>query len=249
VTATALAAVAFLPGRAGAEPISLTVNNDTSIQQVLNTPCVIGDPSCRNPDTFPYTLLAPQMDAATVDSPVYTVEQIRNAVGSDTFDVGLDLNQAMGHNDGTYRLLAFTLAVNGTVVFSLPSPINVTPLNPGNGYSDALIQGFDLSGWPPTPRSCSPPRSPAPPPGANSTSSAPSRVGTRARHRCRSRRRCCSSRPAWSAPSHTAGAAARSASPTRLDRSERAPHDAAPMLHHATALTSVPSPGNPIFPT
>jgi hypothetical protein len=149
VTATALAAVAFLPGRAGAEPISLTVNNDTSIQQVLNTPCVIGDPSCRNPDTFPYTLLAPQMDAATVDSPVYTVEQIRNAVGSDTFDVGLDLNQAMGHNDGTYRLLAFTLAVNGTVVFSLPSPINVTPLNPGNGYSDALIQGFDLSGLAP----------------------------------------------------------------------------------------------------
>lgn len=147
VTAAAAAAMAAHP--AHAETIALSVNTDMSIQQVLNTPCVIGDPSCRNPETLPYTLLGPQMASATVSSPTYTVAQIAGTVGGNTFDVGVDLNQAPGRDDGAYKLLGFTLAVNGTVMFWLPSPITIVPINPGNGYSDALISGFDLSGMAP----------------------------------------------------------------------------------------------------
>jgi hypothetical protein len=149
--ATAAAAVVLaLPRATQAEPIGLTVDTTTSIQQVLNTPCVIGDPSCRNPESFPFTLLEPQMASATVSSPTYTAAQIAAMVGGNTFDVGVDLNQAPGHDDGAYRLLAFTMSINGAVVYSLPSPVTLMPINPGNGYSDALIQGFDLSGVAPT---------------------------------------------------------------------------------------------------
>jgi hypothetical protein len=130
---------------ASAEPIRLTVSSGPMIQQIANRPCVIGDPSCHNPDAFPYTLLPPNDAADVVDSPVYTVAQIRSLVG-DTFSVGVDLNQAKGHDDGAYLLNAFTLAVNGTTMFSTLAPVTLMPLNPGNGYSDAMIGGFDLTG-------------------------------------------------------------------------------------------------------
>ena len=68
---------------AGAEPIRLTVLTGPSIQQTENRPCVIGDPSCHNPDFLPYTLIAPQNEDGTLTSPEYTVGQIRNVVGGD----------------------------------------------------------------------------------------------------------------------------------------------------------------------
>ena len=83
---------------AGAEPIRLTVLTGPPFPQTDNRPCIIGDPSC--PDSLEYTLIAPQYEDGTLSSPTYTVEQIRNWVGGDTFFVGLDLNQAAGHNGG-----------------------------------------------------------------------------------------------------------------------------------------------------
>lgn len=145
VVAAAVATMALSPQRAGAEPITLTVSTDVSIQQTLNSPCVIGDPSCQNPEAFTFTVIEPNLGSGTVSSPTYTAEQITTAAGGDTFSVGLDLNQSMG-DGGTYRLLSFTLMVNGTVMFSLPSPITVTPINAGTGYSELLLSGFNLAG-------------------------------------------------------------------------------------------------------
>jgi hypothetical protein len=114
------------------------------LQQKTNSPCVIGDPSCHNRGSIPFTTLPPHDPADTVSSPVYTVDQIRSLVGN-TFNIGVDLNQAPGQNNGAYLLNAFTLTANGAPLFST-SPVTLTPLNPGNGFSDATIMAFDLTG-------------------------------------------------------------------------------------------------------
>jgi len=130
-----------------ANPITLTVQTGPMLQQITNRPCVIGDPSCHNPSTLPFTLLSPQDAADVVSSPTYTVDEIRSLVGN-TFSIGVDLNQALGQNDGAYVLKAFTMSENGVTMFSTSGPVTLTPLSPGNGFSDALISGFDLTGLP-----------------------------------------------------------------------------------------------------
>jgi hypothetical protein len=131
-----------------ADPVTLSVSSGTSFQQTANSPCVIGDPSCQNPSSFAFTLLAPNDSTDTVSSPTYTVDQIRSLVGGNTFFVGLDLNQAMGQDSGDYVLKSFTLAVNGQTSFSTAAPVTLTPMNPGNGFSDFTITGFNLAGLP-----------------------------------------------------------------------------------------------------
>jgi PEP-CTERM motif-containing protein len=149
---TALIALATVgrPHLASAEPIALTVSAGSTIQQTENSPCVIGDPSCQNPDGFLYTLIKPRTDSATLSSPTYTVQELRDLIGADVFSIGVDLNQAMGHDSGAYDLQQFTMSVNGTIVFSTAEMSRLTPLSVGNGYSDALISGFDLAGLNPT---------------------------------------------------------------------------------------------------
>jgi len=149
-TVALAATVALFPAMASAEPIPLTVDTETSLQQILNRPCVIGDPSCHNKDVLPYTLIGPHMKSGTIESPTYTVQQLRDLIGGDAFSIGVDLNQARGHNDGIYDLVRFTMSVNGTVVSSTSKSWSLVPINPGNGYSDAAILGFDLSGFAPT---------------------------------------------------------------------------------------------------
>jgi len=146
LTAALVATAALFPLTASAEPVALTVNVDTSLQQILNRPCVIGDPSCHNPDSLAYTLIGPHMDSGTLKSPTYTVQQLRDLLGGNDFSIGVDLNQAMGHDGGAYDLMRFTMSVNGTVSFSTPHMWTLMPTNPGNGYSDASIVGFSLAG-------------------------------------------------------------------------------------------------------
>jgi hypothetical protein len=148
VTAGLFVAAGVTARVASAEPVTLSVDPNASLQQTLNRPCVIGDPSCTG--ALDFTLIGPQMSSGTLSSPTYTVQQIRDLIGGDTFSVGLDLNQAPGHNDGAYDLLRFTLSVNGTVVFSTAGMTTLTPINPGNGFSGPAIEGFDLSGFAPT---------------------------------------------------------------------------------------------------
>src|SRR5690349_15558999 len=108
VALLAVAATA-LPRVTSAEPISLTVSVSPSLQQTANSPCVIGEPSCNNPDGFAYTLIGPSTSSATLQSPTYTVQELRNLIGGNVFSMGLDLNQAMGQNGGEYDLLRFTM--------------------------------------------------------------------------------------------------------------------------------------------
>jgi hypothetical protein len=145
-----VATAALFPTVASAEPVTLTVNVGPSLQQILNRPCIIGDPSCHNTGVLPYTLIGPRMDSGTLESPTYTVEQLRDLIGGDVFSIGVDLNQAMGHDDGAYDLMSFTMSVNGTVVSSTSTSWTLLPINPGNGYSDASIVGFNLANLAPT---------------------------------------------------------------------------------------------------
>src|SRR5438874_1378706 len=145
--ALSLTAMIAAPGSAAANPIALRVDSGPKLQQILNRPCIIGDPSCHNPASFDFTLIPPHDDADVISSPTYTVAQLRSLVGN-SFTVGVDLNQAMGHNGGAYDLMSFTLAVNGSVMFQTTSAAVLKPLNPGNGYSDASIAGFNLTGLP-----------------------------------------------------------------------------------------------------
>jgi hypothetical protein len=144
--ALGLAAALMLPAMAAADPVALTVSTNPSLQQTENRPCIIGEPSCHNPDGFDFTLLAPHMPAGVVDSPIYTAAQIRGVVGGDEFWVGIDLNQAPGQNGGIYDLLSFTLAINGAVAFSTTGATPLLFTSPGNGFSDAGIFGFNLAG-------------------------------------------------------------------------------------------------------
>ena len=56
-TAGRLVAAGLVPETASADPMLLSVNVDTSLQQTMNRPCVIGDPSCT--DALAYTLIGP----------------------------------------------------------------------------------------------------------------------------------------------------------------------------------------------
>jgi len=149
-TAGVAAAMLFAaPQPAAAEPIAVTVNTSVSIQQTLNSPCVIGDPSCQNPETFALTLLEPNQPAAVVSSPTYTVAQIREIVGGDTFVVGIDLNQSAAEDGGAFDLRSFSLNMNGTALFSTSGLMTLLPTNAGNGFSDAVLVGFNLAGLAP----------------------------------------------------------------------------------------------------
>jgi PEP-CTERM motif len=134
------------PPPAGADIIRLTVVTGPSIPQTDNGPCIIGDPSCHNPVSLPYTLIAPQVSDGTLSSPIYAVKQIRDAIGGDTLFVGLDLNQARGQNGGAFTLTSFMLQVDGIARYSTSAPAILVPVHLGNGFSDATIGLFNLSG-------------------------------------------------------------------------------------------------------
>jgi hypothetical protein len=148
--ALALAGAAAIGSPARAVVI-LTLDNPGSAayQQTLNSPCVIGDPSCKNPAGFDSAAL-PAGPVASYDatSPTYTVQQIRNVAG-DVFLVGIDVNTTT-QPLATERLDYFALLVNGEVQFIYDPATSGTQLvtaNNGNGYSDALLTGFDLTSF------------------------------------------------------------------------------------------------------
>lgn len=142
----ALAALAVSATTAMAAPITLDTNPATSYQQTDNSPCVIGDPSCHNPSGFGSTTLAPNTATNTnIGSPMYTVSQVRSIVGN-TFSVGIDVNTTTSPL-ATEILDSFSLAINGVTQFLFTGPTQLKTNNNGNGYSDALLSGFDLSSF------------------------------------------------------------------------------------------------------
>ena len=141
------------PVNAGAVALSL-VSGDPTFQQTLNNPCVLGDPSCNNPAGFGFTLFPSNTDPITnVSSPTYTVGQITAIVGN-SFFVGIDQNQSGASNTDASALAngivldSFTLNINGGAAeFTYTGPTSVKIVNNGNGFSDATLQTFNLSGF------------------------------------------------------------------------------------------------------
>ena len=142
-----MVALVMTPPAAIAEPVALAVTTGTSLQQTDNRPCVIGDASCHNPDAFAYTLIPSGHQDLMLSSPNYTVDQFRDIVGSDTFTIGIDLNQELGQEGGAYHLQNSTISVNGTVFFCTSAPTTLMPASPGKGISDAVISRFNLAGF------------------------------------------------------------------------------------------------------
>jgi len=111
------------------------------LQQVTNSPCVIGDPSCHNADLAEGILPA---GASSYDflSPQYSVSDIRAAIG-DLFWIRVDVNQ----NNNPQTLSLFTMSINGSLIDSY-SPASPTPIPPtagggnGNGYADYILRDF-----------------------------------------------------------------------------------------------------------
>jgi len=140
--------------------VTLTLENpalaNDIYQQTNDHPCVIGDPSCNNPAGFTFTTLPTGGGEQTYNSfsPTYTVGQLITVLGGQNiFIVGIDTNSTTSPL-ATEHLQLFTLAINGVVQFIYEdltgSPVVGTQLNMpnnGNGYSDELLRGFDLSAF------------------------------------------------------------------------------------------------------
>lgn len=110
-------------------------------QQVTNTPCVIGDPSCNN-GSLPETIFPPGATSYDIFSSVYLVSDIRGAVGN-LFSVGVDVNQ----DNNAQTLSLFTMYINGVIIDSYISdpPTSVPPTvggGNGNGYADYILGNF-----------------------------------------------------------------------------------------------------------
>jgi PEP-CTERM motif-containing protein len=128
------------PVAAGAVPVSLETG--VSYPQQENRPCIIGNPSCHNPAGFGFTLIPVNTSAGTLTSPVYTLDQIRSAVG-DRFAVGIDVNEAQQ----VYSLQSFEFNIDGgSPEYTYTGPADIPAVNKGNGFSDARLVSFDITG-------------------------------------------------------------------------------------------------------
>jgi hypothetical protein len=81
---------------------------------------------------------------ATNPNAPYTVSQLIGALGSNTFNIAIDVNTT-GANSETLTL--FEMYVNGVVVNSFSGSLNIgTVANNGNGYADWLSNSISLAG-------------------------------------------------------------------------------------------------------
>lgn len=159
-----LLATAWLMSAPRADAAPLTLINpapaDQQYQQTLNSPCVIGEPSCQDPAGWTHTNFPAGGGTQTYDStsPTYTVGQINTIVGTSLL-IGIDVNTAGTQDcvvDGIARKCAdeqldlLEVLINGVqqFVYNPASPgTRLVTSNNGNGFADVLLSGLDLSGF------------------------------------------------------------------------------------------------------
>lgn len=145
-----LAIIVFIAVFVSAAPVwaltlTLDSNPATKYQQTTNSPCVIGDPSCKN-GGFIYTSESGPAAGGVynLQSPVYTVVAGTGVSAPDgipnSFRVGYDINYAGGQSYETLEY--FRMYVNGALQDQYLGPTNVSVQANGNGYSDAIFSGF-----------------------------------------------------------------------------------------------------------
>jgi len=149
IAASALLAMTGFWGLSANAEIIMSDPVSKTYQQTTNSPCIFGGPSCKNPDGLAYTSLpnTPNFpDYQKMSS--YTVQQIIDLVGT-TFLVGIDINTT--DKPATERLVYFTTSINGvqsTANSYLPTtPHQFAGEDNGNGYADATLGVFDLTGF------------------------------------------------------------------------------------------------------
>lgn len=149
--ALTFAAILGLSGNANAV-VDLTLEDPgTAIfQQTTNSPCVIGDNSCSNPAGFDHIaaggLIPPNTDYDITAT--FTLTQILGVLNGETsFIIGIDVNTATGAALATEFLDGFTLTIDGTLEFQCITdcPQQLSNVNNGNGFSDALLLGFNVT--------------------------------------------------------------------------------------------------------
>jgi len=144
-----LSSVVLLAGATAsyADTLTLVGPIDThDYQQTTNSPCVIGNSSCKNPAGFGVTTIFPNPPGDVynmVASPIYTVSQIESIVASNAFWVGIDINQTSKSQTLDY----FAMTVNGVVTDSFSTLTSVPSSNNGNGYADYLLETFKLASF------------------------------------------------------------------------------------------------------
>ena len=123
-----------------------------TFQQTLNNPCVIGDPSCKEPAGMTYTV---NNGPGNYDltSPLYTATSPFTTYAGNliptTFRLGIDSNIATGAGA---QILTFDCGTLGTTCgidannsYQPTAPGTSLPNNNnGNGFSDATLNGFSL---------------------------------------------------------------------------------------------------------
>jgi hypothetical protein len=159
-----------------ATTITVEVNPAVSYQQTINNPCVIGDPSCKQPVGMTYTVYpgTPLGNGDTYDtySPSYTVSQLIGFLGGqNSFQIGIDENFATGAGNETLMDLtvwycaacttnyapnffdspasgndADLIAAGYIRLYDLGNATYVMDTHNGNGYSDALSSILSLAG-------------------------------------------------------------------------------------------------------
>ncbi len=159
-----VAAVLTLTASAFATSLDVTTYNPAPVnqqyQQTLNSPCVFGDPSCKQPTGWDITNGGPGDIAVggsvhTIGIPTafqsitLTGSQIFAAIGSYNFIIGVDVNQAGQVNPTNDPYLTYIAEfINGVQVASYGTAgagtggTALTIANNGNGWADDLITGF-----------------------------------------------------------------------------------------------------------
>jgi len=169
------AALMLTPASAYALATNLTLTNPAPVtqqyQQTLNSPCVLGEPSCKDPAGWEHSDFPPggtttNYDvtnvvgadgwSAATDPTLYEKSQIVGVLGSSSFIVGIDVNTTT--TPATEFLKAFEVYVNGVLTWAyygtgcatgaLGAGCTGTQLataNNGNGYADALLGTIDLT--------------------------------------------------------------------------------------------------------
>lgn len=144
-----VAAFALTVGVGAAATITLDEAPTVFYQQTEASPCVIGGNNCQN-DVFQWTVEGSGGGGTESDaeSPVYSVVSVQNLVGGNQFTVGLDYNDSSQPQILREFSLIFCADENcagevGTRQSYL-GPTELKTINNGVGFSDFLLEGFDL---------------------------------------------------------------------------------------------------------
>jgi hypothetical protein len=159
VSAAILMGAVIAPMPAAAT-ITLDSSGSTVFQQTTNNPCVIGDPSCKQPSNFGDTTNTGTW--TTLTSPVYQAGAgVLGNTGTTpdiiptAFNIGIDVNFATGQ--GLEQIVSFKTFICGAgstssncvnptldAANSYQGPTLGLAQHNGNGFSDALLNGFTL---------------------------------------------------------------------------------------------------------